>query len=569
LELQLSEFAELDQALPRELKALPPADVCAQCEQLIPPGKPAFYKMAFMAFVCVSFAALAAGLTMGLVSIESMEMEMILKSDDKDMKSAQDKAQLRDDQAAAEKVLPLLQDHHRLLVTLLLMNSLANEALPLFLDAIVPSWLAVVLSVSLVLMFGEIIPSAIFTGKSQLSMASKFASMVNCFQRLLSPVAVPIAKILDAVLGRDHKGRYNFAELRALVGIHAKISFQGESVFESVDDYGIITTKAPHTYEDDNMVIFTSNDKVMAESTKLFDDGTKYYVEPCAPSKGRNRHSTFKLYATPEKRECDLITFAAGELTSGVFRLAERDEIRIIDSVMTLTHMTVGQSGKLVPLRNCEMLDSSTDLSHENRKVILETGHSRLPVYSGHKHNVRGFILVKRLIALNESSNVGQQDIMEMVAVHPNTPMFGMLRMFQEQKKHLALVTSTPEIVQSAWRKGEEIPPDAHMMGILTLEDVIEKLIGEIEDESDGSSSGGVLLKITSLSSSPKGGSRRPSVSAESTSLTFTQKPSLPRAHTAVVPTNRTRLATDATSMSCNGTSDLLRSPLLGSADVV
>merc|ERR1719247_2067805 len=146
--------------------------------------------MAFMAFLCVSFAALAAGLTMGLVSIESMEMEMILKADDKDMKTAQDKAQLMEDKSAAEKVLPLLHDHHRLLVTLLLMNSLANEALPLFLDAIVPSWLAVVLSVSLVLVFGEILPSAVFTGKSQLSMASKFAGFVGRMQFLLAPVAL-------------------------------------------------------------------------------------------------------------------------------------------------------------------------------------------------------------------------------------------------------------------------------------------------------------------------------------------------------------------------------------------
>ena len=40
----------------------------------------------------------------------------------------------------------------------------ANEALPLFLDKIVPSWLAIILSVTFVLFFGEIIPSSLFTG---------------------------------------------------------------------------------------------------------------------------------------------------------------------------------------------------------------------------------------------------------------------------------------------------------------------------------------------------------------------------------------------------------------------
>merc|ERR1719316_1714969 len=109
---------------------------------------------------------------------------MILRSDEKDMKTAQDKAQLRENQIAAGKVLPLLGDHHRLLVTLLLMNSIANEALPLFLDQLVPSWVAVLLSVSFVLIFGEIIPSAIFTGPSQLKIAAFFSPLVRCIMGL-------------------------------------------------------------------------------------------------------------------------------------------------------------------------------------------------------------------------------------------------------------------------------------------------------------------------------------------------------------------------------------------------
>ncbi len=51
--------------------------------------------------------------------------------------------------------------HHKLLVTLLLVNALAMEALPLFLDVIVPAWVSILLSVSFVLLFGEIIPQAL------------------------------------------------------------------------------------------------------------------------------------------------------------------------------------------------------------------------------------------------------------------------------------------------------------------------------------------------------------------------------------------------------------------------
>ena len=65
------------------------------------------------------------------------------------------------------------------MVTLLLMNALANEALPLFLDKLVPAYMAVILSVTLVLFFGEIIPSAIFTGPNQLAISSKLAPLVR------------------------------------------------------------------------------------------------------------------------------------------------------------------------------------------------------------------------------------------------------------------------------------------------------------------------------------------------------------------------------------------------------
>ena len=62
-------------------------------------------------------------------------------------------------------MLPFLQDHHLLLVTLLLVNAVANESLPLFLDSLgLPHFLTVGLSVIGVLVFGEIIPSAVFTG---------------------------------------------------------------------------------------------------------------------------------------------------------------------------------------------------------------------------------------------------------------------------------------------------------------------------------------------------------------------------------------------------------------------
>ncbi len=67
----------------------------------------------------------------------------------------------------ANKVLPIICNHHLLLVTLMLWNASATEALPIFLDKLVPEYVAIIISVSLVLLFGEIIPASILTGPNQ------------------------------------------------------------------------------------------------------------------------------------------------------------------------------------------------------------------------------------------------------------------------------------------------------------------------------------------------------------------------------------------------------------------
>lgn len=491
---------------------------------LLPIGSNGFYKACLMALLCVVGAALAAGLTMGLVSIDPMEMEIIVKTEDKDMVEASAKQKLKKDQAAAERILPLIHDHHLLLVTLLLMNSIANEALPLFLDQIVPSWLAVVLSVSLVLMFGEIIPSAVFTGSEQLTMAARFSGLVGAFMFVLTPVSWPIAKLLDRVLGADHKGRYNFAELRAIVSMHAGLRLGGEEddqvVFKSHDleEQGIIYTLQPHNFNSESVVVFSETNEIPAKSSKL-KVGQMYYALPCDPwsVEESSPDLAFRLYSSRDRKPEDLITFKSGELTSGIFRLQERDEIKIMHGVMNLTHMTAQEA--LVPLRSAHMLDADAEISHESLKEIDSFGHSRIPVYRKHKHNVRGFILVKKLIMLtpeqlNGSLTFGDLHLFRMTLVHPGMLMLDLLNKFQEEKCHLGLVTSNPEALDEAWLQHQEVPPDVHMMGIITLEDVIEKLIQEnIEDESDTLERTCTLRSMKSLSmASPRkdrGGSPR------------------------------------------------------------
>jgi metal transporter CNNM len=57
-----------------------------------------------------------------------------------------------------ERIFPVIDQHHWMLVTLLLCNAAAMETLPIFLDRIFSPAIAVLISVTLILMFGEIIP---------------------------------------------------------------------------------------------------------------------------------------------------------------------------------------------------------------------------------------------------------------------------------------------------------------------------------------------------------------------------------------------------------------------------
>ena len=162
---------------------------------------------------CVCCAALAAGMTMGLLSLDQLKLKIKIA-----VGTIQEKQ-------AASKILPIISNHHLLLCTLLLFNSVANEALPIFLNELVPSWAAVLISVTLILLFGEILPTALFTGPSQLIIASKFTSLVYFLQLVFWPIAYPMSLALDNYFGLDESEMYSRDEISAMVHLHSRSGY--------------------------------------------------------------------------------------------------------------------------------------------------------------------------------------------------------------------------------------------------------------------------------------------------------------------------------------------------------
>ena len=105
---------------------------------------------------CSCFAGVMSGLTIGILSINMLDLEIKTV-----IGNAEEIRQ-------AKVVMNILQHHHWLLVTLLFCNACALEALPIFLDRIVPSAYAILISVVAVLIVGEVIPQAICIGPRQL-----------------------------------------------------------------------------------------------------------------------------------------------------------------------------------------------------------------------------------------------------------------------------------------------------------------------------------------------------------------------------------------------------------------
>ncbi|KAI3907403.1 hypothetical protein MKW92_003245 [Papaver armeniacum] len=162
----------------------------------------------------VCFAGLMAGLTLGLMSLSLVDLEVLIKSG------------RPQDRKYAAKIFPVVKNQHLLLCTLLIGNALAMESLPLFLDELVAPWAAVLLSVTLILMFGEILPQAVCTryGMKVGAMTAPFVRVLLC---LFFPIAYPISKMLDWMLGKGHAVLLRRAELKTFVDFHGNEAGKG------------------------------------------------------------------------------------------------------------------------------------------------------------------------------------------------------------------------------------------------------------------------------------------------------------------------------------------------------
>merc|ERR1719222_1529885 len=103
---------------------------------------------------------------------------------------------------------------------------------------------------------------------------------------------------------------------------------------------------------------------------------------------------------------------------------------------------------------------------------VLHWGHSRLFVHDSDKRNIRGLVMVKKLIVINPSDRrpLKQLPLRKPMVIKPGETLLATLNIFQTGASHIAIISTDPAVVEQAWESGTAIPEYARPSGFVTLE---------------------------------------------------------------------------------------------------
>jgi magnesium and cobalt exporter, CNNM family len=148
--------------------------------------------------------------------------------------------------------------------------------------------------------------------------------------------------------------------------------------------------------------------------------------------------------------------------------LIEQDTATFVQNVFQLTDKTVRDC--MVPKEKMDALEIHTKLERI-LEVVRRSGHTRLPVYDGTADNIIGILNTKHLFSIvTRRLPVILEDVLYPATfIDPDAPVSVALRLFKKTRRPMALVRDKYKKVH----------------GMLTLEDILEEIVGDIQDEHD------------------------------------------------------------------------------------
>jgi magnesium and cobalt transporter len=169
------------------------------------------------------------------------------------------------------------------------------------------------------------------------------------------------------------------------------------------------------------------------------------------------------LLREPEDREQLL------ELLHGAYEnhLMDADSLAMIEGVLQVSEMQVRDI--MIPRSQMDVIDIS-DAPETFIPHVIETAHSRFPVIEDDKNDVIGILLAKDLLRYYAGEDFNVRDMLRPAVFIPEAKRLNvLLKEFRSNRNHIAIV----------------VDEYGGVAGMVTIEDVLEQIVGDIEDEYD------------------------------------------------------------------------------------
>ncbi len=150
----------------------------------------------------------------------------------------------------------------------------------------------------------------------------------------------------------------------------------------------------------------------------------------------------------------------------------------MLEGVIRIADMTAGDV--MVAAPRMDVLDINAPFD-ELLNLVIDTAHSRFPVYDGERENIIGILLAKDLLKLQRAPELNIRALLRPATFVPESKgLNDLLREFRGNRNHLAIV----------------IDEFGRVAGLITIEDVLEEIVGEIEDEFDVAEDDGDIFAL-------------------------------------------------------------------------
>ena len=175
---------------------------------------------------------------------------------------------------------------------------------------------------------------------------------------------------------------------------------------------------------------------------------------------------TAALSGEPTTRE-DLVELLRDVQADG---LIAADTLRMMEGAIAVSDLTVGD----VMIPRAQMVALSADAPLETlMRLVVESGHSRFPVHGEGKDEILGILLAKdllRVVVAEHREHGSVREFLRPAVLIPESKKLNvLLREFRQSRNHMAIV----------------IDEYGGVAGLVTIEDVLEQIVGDIDDEHD------------------------------------------------------------------------------------